>query len=95
MNSAKFFYNPIDGSAPLSIYWYDGAKGDAVEAPTGEGVGFFSPSQDILGVIFDNVSEQDDEQELFFANGGKIKIKVLSKKVEIIELIKPNRQDTA
>ncbi|MCP4159026.1 MAG: hypothetical protein GY760_03035 [Deltaproteobacteria bacterium] len=94
MSKEKIFYNPIDGSAPLSIYWFDGAKGDAIEANIGDGVGFFSPSQDMLGVIFDDVLI-DDEQELFFLNGGKVKIKTSSGKVEIVELVKPQRQDSA
>jgi len=95
MNSPKIFYNPIDGSAPLSIYYFDGAKGNAIEADFGDGVGFFGPSQDFLGVIFDNVSDQNDEQELFFSNGAKIKIRVHLNKIEIIELVKPKKQDSA
>jgi hypothetical protein len=95
MNKPKVFYNPIDGSAPLSIYWYEGAKGDAVEAESGEGVGFFSPSQDLLGVIFDDVDEKNDKQELFFSNGGKVQIQVLDGNVSIVECVKPQRKDSA
>lgn len=90
----KVFYNPIDGSSPLSIYWFDGAKGDAIEADSGDGVGFFSPSQGMLGVIFDDV-EINDEQELFFSNGGKVKVKITDGTVKIIELVKPSRQGSA
>ena len=95
MREKKVFYCPIDGSAPLSIYWFDGAKGDAVEAISGDGVGFVSPSQDMLGVIFDDVSAEKDQQEFFFENGGKVKIKVSEGKIQIVEVIKPKRQDSA
>ena len=60
------FYQPIDGSAPLSIYWYDGPKGNAVEANNVDGVGFFGPSGELLGVIFDDVTESKDQQHLEF-----------------------------
>jgi hypothetical protein len=62
----EVYFNPIDGSAPLSIYWYDGPKGDAKEAKNERGVGFFSPSGDLLGVIFDDVSDKKDRQHLTF-----------------------------
>jgi hypothetical protein len=60
----EVYFSPIDGSAPLSIYWYSGPKGDAVEAKNEDGVGFFSPSGVLLGVIFDDVSEKKDRQHL-------------------------------
>jgi len=60
------FYKPIDGSAPLFIYWYDGPKGDAIEANNEDGVGFFTPSGELMGVIFDDVSESKDQQHLEF-----------------------------
>ena len=62
----EFFYKPIDGSAPLSIYWYDGPKGDAVEANNEDGVGFFGSSGELLSVIFDDVAENKDMQHLEF-----------------------------
>lgn len=67
---ADIFFNPIDGSAPLSIYWYDGPKGDAVEAINQKGVGFFGPSGELLGVIFDDVSEKNDQQILHFSQAS-------------------------
>lgn len=66
MSKGRVFFNPIDGSAPLSIYWHTGPKGDAIEAKKGDGVGFFSSSGDLLGVIFDDVNEKKDHQALFF-----------------------------
>ena len=62
----ELYYNPIDGSAPLAIYWYDGPKGDAVEANNVDGVGFFGPTGELLGVIFDDVKEKKDRQKLEF-----------------------------
>ncbi len=62
----EIYYHPIDGSAPLSIYWYTGPKGDAVEANNEDGVGFFGLGGELLGVIFDDVSEKKDHQELIF-----------------------------
>ena len=62
----ELFYRSIDGSAPLSIYWYEGPKGDAVEANNEDGVGFFGPSRELLGVIFDDVEEGNDHQVLEF-----------------------------
>jgi hypothetical protein len=80
----EVFYRPIDGSAPLSIYWYEGPKGDAVEANNEDGVGFFGPSGELLGVIFDDVSEKKDSQTLLFdhyrvnieVNKGKVSYSV-------------------
>lgn len=74
------FFSPIDGSAPLSIYWYEGPKGDAVEANNVDGVGFFGPFGELLGVIFDDVDEAKDQKHLVFdhyrvdvlVNKGKI-----------------------
>jgi hypothetical protein len=83
-------YNPIAGSAPLSISWFDGPKGDAVEAKNEIGVGFFSPSGDLLMIEFDDVEEKKDQQHLEFdryraeiiVNKGKVdySLKELPKK---------------
>ena len=88
------FFNPIGGSAPLTITWYDGPMGDAVESVNEMGVGFFSPSDDLLGVIFDDVSEQDDEQELTFSNEASVRIKVKDGHVKIVKLTDSKRQDS-
>jgi hypothetical protein len=58
MRNGKVFFNPIEGSAPLSISWSTGPKGDAVEANNESGVGFFSEKGDLLAVIFDDVEEK-------------------------------------
>lgn len=66
MKKGKVFFNPVDGSAPLSITWSTESQGDAVEANNELGVGFFSGQGDLLGVIFDDVAEKKDEQTLDF-----------------------------
>ena len=88
MNKAKIFYRPIEGSAPLSATFIPGPKGDAVEATNQLGVGFFSHSLELLGVIFDDVQEEKDHQYLLFPNyrvevwtrDGKVKISVKKRK---------------
>jgi hypothetical protein len=77
----EVFYKPIEGSSPLSIYWYDVPKGDAIEARSGIGVGFFSLGGELLGVIFDDVKEKNDHQTLSWPNG--VKVEVLTKKGKV------------
>ena len=66
MRTGKVFFHPIEGSAPLSISWSSGPKGDAIEANNELGVGFFSEKGDLLAVIFDDVEEKKDDQFLEF-----------------------------
>jgi hypothetical protein len=42
MKKAKISFRAIGNSKPLSIFWFQGSKGDAVEAKNEIGVGFFS-----------------------------------------------------
>jgi len=56
----------IGSSGPLTISWFDGPKGDAVEANNGIGVGFFSADGTLLCVEFDDVEEAKDHQVLEF-----------------------------
>ena len=87
MKKGKIFYRPIEGSAPLSISWCSGHKGNAVEALNELGVGFFSPDNRLLGVIFDDVCEKRDHQVLTFKTlkvelemkNGKASINVVEK----------------
>lgn len=80
MKKPKIFFNPIAGSGILSITWYSGPLGDAVEANNGIGVGFFAHNGDLLSVQFDDVEEKRDHQILEFeryqvevsVNQGKI-----------------------
>jgi len=78
--NGEVFFRPIESSAPLSIYWYHGSKGDAIEANNGNGVGFFSPEGELLGVIFDDVNENNDNQMLEFDN-YRVEVKTKNKKV--------------
>ena len=66
MKKPRIFFNPIDGSAPLSATFSEAPKGDAVEANNELGVGFFSSSGELLGVTFDDVQETNDHQFLLF-----------------------------
>jgi hypothetical protein len=80
MKKPKIFFNPIAGSSILSITWYPGPLGPAVEANNGIGVGFFAHNGDLLSVMFDDVNEKQDHQVLEFdryrvevsVNKGKI-----------------------
>jgi hypothetical protein len=80
MKKPKIFFNPISGSSILSITWFPGPLGDAVEAKNGIGIGFFAHNGDLLSVQFDDVNEKHDHQVLEFdryrveveVNKGKI-----------------------
>jgi hypothetical protein len=80
MRKGKVFFHPIDGSAPLTISWSAGPKGDAIEAKKGAGVGFFSDKGDLLCVIFDEVIAAQDCQTLEFPR-SIIEIRVKSGRV--------------
>ena len=67
----------------------------AVESSNGNGVGWFSPSLDFLGVEFDDVQKDNDRQKLSFSNGGEISIEVKNGKVKILELINPDKKEIA
>jgi len=66
MKKPKIFFNPIAGSSVLSITWFPGPLGPAVEANNGIGVGFFAHNGDLLSVMFDDVNEKKDHQVLEF-----------------------------
>lgn len=66
MKRAEVFFHPMEGSGQLSISWSSAAKGAAIEAKKGNGVGFFSPNGDLLSVIFDDVTAAEDHQVLEF-----------------------------
>jgi hypothetical protein len=66
MKRAEVFFHPMEGSGQLSISWSSSPKGAAVEAKAGNGVGFFSSNGNLLSVIFDDVSAEEDHQVLEF-----------------------------
>ncbi len=80
MKKGKVFFHPIEGSGTLTISWTSGPKGDAIEAKKGSGVGFFSNSGELLGVIFDEVQSIQDQQTLVF-NRYRVEITVKNNKV--------------
>lgn len=79
----KIFFNPIEGSAPLSISWYPGPYGDAHEAKEGNGVYFTSPNGELLAVQFDDVEAKQDQQTLTTKTGVRIQISVKSRKTTV------------
>lgn len=83
MKKPEIFFRPIDGSAPLSVYFYDGPYGDAIEAINEEGVGFFSATGDLLAVQFDDISEVKDHKILEFKGGLKVEVNVKNKKISV------------
>ncbi len=66
MKKEKISFRVIGDSGPLSISWFQGPKGDAVEAKNEIGVGFFSEDGELLAVEFDDVEEKKDHQVLKF-----------------------------
>lgn len=84
MKKLEISFRSFEGSGPLSVYWYPGPYGIAVEATKGSGVGWFSPAGEILGVEFDDVDEKGDEQSLFFRNGYSVSVRVKNGKVKVM-----------
>ncbi len=86
----KIFFHPIDGSAPLSVYWYAGPYGNALESKELNGIYFLAPNGELLGLQFDDVNEAQDEQMMTIKSGTKISIKVNSGKIKVKVDIKSN-----
>jgi hypothetical protein len=83
MKKPTISFRHFSGSGPLSVYWHPGPYGDAVEATRGSGVGWFTPTHEVLGAEFDDVVYQQDEQSLEFANGVVIRLRVRRGKVRV------------
>lgn len=66
MKKAKISFRVFGDSGPLTISWFEGPKGAAIEAKNGIGVGFFSSDGTLLCVEFDDMSERIDQQVLEF-----------------------------
>lgn len=62
LKKPKIFFNPIAGSSILSITWYSGPLGDAVESNNEIGIGYFGHNGDLLSVQFDDVDAEQDQQ---------------------------------
>ena len=82
MKKLEISFRHFDGSSPLSIYWHEGPYGAAHESNKGNGVGWFSADQNILGVEFDDVDFKKDHQTLYF-NNVTVEIKVVKGKVKV------------
>ena len=80
MKKSKVSFRVIGDSGPLSISWYEGPKGDAVEAKNRIGVGFFSTTGELLMVEFDDVEQEKDSQYLEFDH-HKVEVSVKKGKV--------------
>ena len=83
MKKPTVSFRHFGSSGPLSVYWYPGPYGDAVEAKDGAGVGWFAPNGELLGVEFDDVALERDHQVLAFSSGDKVEIRVTHGKVSV------------
>lgn len=83
MKKPTVSFRHFGGSGPLSLYWYPGPYGDAVEAKSGSGVGWFAPNGELLGVEFDDIAFSRDRQILAFESGERIEVKVVRGKVSV------------
>jgi len=91
MKNPKLSFRVIGTSGPLSLSWFPGPMGDAVEAENEIGVGFFSPNGELLSVEFDDVEEKEDHQFLQFQE-YRVEIWVKSGKVKhVLEKKKSKR----
>ena len=80
LKKPKIFFNPIAGSSILSITWYSGPLGDAIESNNEIGIGYFGHNGDLLSVQFDDVDAENDEQVLEF-DYYKVECKIKKGKV--------------
>ena len=80
MKKTKITFIPISGSGALHLDFKPGPFGPAVEALSGDGIGFFSSDGALLGVTFDDVNEENDHQVLRFKS-HKIEIFIKNKKI--------------
>jgi len=83
MKNPKISFRVIGDSGPLSIYWYPGPYGDAIESIDENGVYWLSQTGVLLGVEFDDVDEKSDHQILELPDGTKIEVDVKKGKVSV------------
>ena len=79
----KIVYSPIEGSAPLSIYWTEVPYGDAKESKEGNGVYWTSSDGALLGVQFDDVLEKKDSQKLTLTKNRVVHINVAKGNISV------------
>jgi hypothetical protein len=83
MKKPRIVFRHFAGSGPLSIYWYDGPYGDAVEAIKGRGVAWLAPNGESLGVELDDVAWARDDQSLDLPDGDVVGVRVAREKVTV------------
>ena len=83
MKKPRIVFRHFSGSGPLSIYWYDGPYGDAVEAVKGRGVAWLAPNGELLGVELDDVTWARDEQTSSFPMATSSVVRVARGKVTV------------
>lgn len=95
MKKPKISFRVFGDSGPLSAYFHDGPYGDAIEATSGDGVGWFSTAgKELLAVEFDDVSSGSDHQMLKFKGGLEIEVSVQGGQ-PTIKIHQPKKQKTA
>jgi hypothetical protein len=87
----KIFYNPLEGSASLAVYWFPGSYGVGIEPKEMNGVYFTFPNGELLGVQFDDVNELQDEQWMTTKAGTKVHVITKSGKVKVKVETKKNK----
>ena len=83
MKKPEIYFRPIGQSGPLSVYWYTGPYGDAIECQEGKGVAWVSSTGDLLGVEFDDVDKIFDHQNLVAPQGTKVEVWVKNGNVKV------------
>ena len=83
MKTPTVSFRHFSGSGPLSAYWHGGPYGDAIEAGAGKGVAWLAPNGQLLGVEFDDVRWEADDQALELPNGDVVTVRVRRGRVAV------------
>lgn len=77
-------FRPMPEVGPLAVRWHaEGPFGEPVRARTGNGVGWFFPGGELLGVEFARVDARDDCQALWFSTGDVVEARVSQGRVVV------------
>ena len=76
-------------------YQVDGRYGDAVEATKGKGVAWLAPNGELLGVEFDDVTWDEDDQVLELPNDDLVRVKVRRGRTSVRAKRRPRRPNAA
>ena len=77
----------------LSAYWHDGPYGAAKEESAGSGVAWLAPDGELLGVEFDVVRWEADDQTLELPTGDTVNVRVRRGRVSV--RVRPRRRGRA